>query len=590
MIKVIKRIIPEFVSAAVIYIMMFFSAIPQLGSFLEQDIFWIFINWLIVLAVIQLFCFLTGKLWISLLVTSVGSFIWSIADYYTVLYHGAPLFFSEYANARTAFDVMGSYSFAIDSDVIKEIAGFVVLLGITFLTFLMEKKKGKEKDKSPFLKRGMSLVFALVGMGIALFVTMGPLEIKPENVMGWSWNYGVKNYGILVCSIEDADNLLSNPYKIPEEYSAEALDGICAEKTSSDEVYPNIIVILNETFFDLEKVYDVEPDVNVLEDFYNIENAQYGYAYVGGGTNNAEYALLTSNSVYLLNVTVPFNYVDFNESTENIVTYIEKLGYSTTGMHCGEKENYRRNIAYPLLGFDNIYLGKDSFKYHNRYYKREWLDSDNYKDMLERFDEDDSSRKFMFLLTYQNHGGYNQNDASCDTVHVKNGYDETTTGYLNEYLTSLKMSADAFVELTETLKDAPPAVVVMVGDHEPSFAGSFPLKASAIELDRSMVPYVIWTNYKEVPSKYSGPASMEDLMPMIAELADLPLSAYYEKILSVHESVPVRSGSGELIDKNGILSEYSKESEYYKLLNEYYCMEYNALVGGDDYKDALFTP
>lgn len=594
LVNALKMIIPEFAAAGAVYVMMFFSALPQLELFFGQDYFWIAVNCLIILAIIQLFYCLIGKLWISMLTVSTAAFIWSIADYYTTLYHGGPLFFSEYANAGTAFDVIGAYSFAIDGDVIKILAVFAVILGIVFLTFRVERNNQILAAGRPIRRRLISLACGAVAMGFVAFVTLGPFDIKPESTMGWSWKPGVEQYGLLVCGIEDLDSMLYDTYKVPEGYSAEALQDVGYSKPGTSEEYPNIIVILNETFFDLEKIYEVHPDINVLEDFYNIENAQFGYAVVGGGTNNAEFAMLTSNSVYMLNVSVPFNYIDFNECTENIVHYMEKLNYTTTGMHCGSKENYRRNSTYPQLGFDNIYLGKDAFRYYNKNGKRGWLDSDNYKDMLERLNEAGPGPQFMFLLTYQNHGGYDQNDADLDTVHVSDNYDDTMTGYLNEYLSSLKLSVDAFVELTQTLKDAGPTIVVMAGDHEPAFACDLQRNASSeaefAEMGCAMVPYVIWTNYKEVPEEYGGLASMEDLVPMAAELAGLPVSAYYGKLLEMRESVPVRSSNGRWIDSDGKIGGYSTDPEHYELLNEYYRMEYNALLGGKDYREELFMP
>lgn len=165
--------------------------------------------------------------------------------------------------------------------------------------------------------------------------------IKPEKAIGWSWKDAMSNYGYLTCLVEDFGNTI-NPYMEPEGYNEKVITIKNNSKKSETEVYPDIVLILNESFFDLSVYCDMKTDHNYMEKFYSIDNAVYGYAVtpsIGGGTNNSEYELLTTHSMSLLRSPAPFNYVDLAASDNNIVRYVEGLGYKTYGMHCQNGSN-----------------------------------------------------------------------------------------------------------------------------------------------------------------------------------------------------------------------------------------------------------
>lgn len=577
-------------TSVMIYGMTFYSAIPHVSAFFKHSPFWLLINVVLVFSGMIILQALIGRSWVTTLVASLVTLLWSVANYYTVTYHGSPLFLSEYANLMTALDVAEAYTFDVNKDVIQLIGIFFALLVLSFLARALEKKLPRVVTKSA-KQRIPGMIVGMAGIGILAFIVLGPLRILPKNIMGWSWKAGVQKYGFLVCFLEDAQKGISDPYKMPEGYSAEALSEVAVGRKATTTEYPDLILILNETFYNLEEFYEIHPDVSPMEAFYSVDNAVFGFAASGGGTNDSEYELLTSNSLYLLNSSSPFNNVNLKKQF-SIIEYVEELGYSTVGMHCGQKENYHRNTAYVDLGFDRIYLGPDAFQYQKGNYQRKWLDSENYRDMMDHLEENASTPQFVFLLTYQNHGGYEQNDDSLDTIHSGVDYGKKTS-QLNEFMSSLKLSSDAFLELTESLKDKRPTVVLMVGDHGPNFAGALTLRSAQngyhLELARSLVPYVIWTNYKEIPERCGGIASMEDLMPMMLDVAGLPISPYYNAILELHESVPLRNGNGKYVDANGKEGQYSADSEYYDLMNRYFYLEYNSF-DKEKMKRELFLP
>ena len=81
---------------------------------------------------------------------------------------------------------------------------------------------------------------------------------------------------------------------------------------------------------------------------------------------------------------------------------------------------------------------------------------------------------------------------------------------------------------------------------------------------------------------------MVDLIPMVLKAADIPLSVYYDTILRLHETIPIRTSEGKYVDREFTIGLYNDESEYKKILNEYY-LEYNSLLKDSDYMSSLFA-
>ena len=100
---------------------------------------------------------------------------------------------------------------------------------------------------------------------------------------------------------------MADPIIEPENYSddaavtaaamAEDFPSATAESASTD--YPDIILVLSESFYDFDLVTDLQADTEVMPVTKNLPNAVYGHTispHVGGGTNSSEYEMLSSNS------------------------------------------------------------------------------------------------------------------------------------------------------------------------------------------------------------------------------------------------------------------------------------------------------
>lgn len=545
----------------------------------------------ILLSVGLLFClngviaWAVGRWWIALFIGSVIVSIVSIVNHYVILFHGAPFVYSELVNALTAKNVLSGFSIPITNEVICLSAMLALEILLAMLTRRVRLVQPAEDRRKYWLKKGAYLALLVVAV---CWIYHNNVEVA----ILWSWEPAVEQYGYICYALDDFKSM-QTAYNMPEGYSEDKIEEMGGMSADADLAeYPDVILILNETFYDLEVYTEVDADKEYLDSFFQIENAIHGYAIVPSpmSTNKSEYELLTSNSMYLLNSAAPFNNLDMSGS-QSVVQYFNALGYETWALHAADSANYSRNRAYPALGFDNTLFIEDMHvdQYGNRYI----TDEANYQDLIECY-ESAEGPQFMYLLTFQNHGGYEQNDASYDLVHTTQDFGSYTE-QVNEFLTSVSMSNDAFVSLVEYFENVDrPVIIAMVGDHAPSFIYNIDSYEDMSETERliaqSEVPYIIWANFEIDLEVENEVISMVDIIPLTLKAVGLPMTSYYQYIYDMQNVIPVRTSYGTYIDAENNIGVYGQDSDYYEILSSYYYMEYNNIKRGYDYIEDLFVP
>ena len=577
------------VSAIAAQIQLQYSCIPHFQQFANVDMLFFAVNTLAILLVVFLLQLLLKKE-LAMMIIAITSTLWSLINYFVTMFHGSPLFFSEFVNLFTAFDVVSGYHFGID----KNVAVLLVLSLVQFICAFLAWKIGK---KNVQVKKKSGLLAVYLSMAASVVFVYTNTDLKPTSTMTGSWMYGVNDYGYICCLFEDVDRRINSITK-PEGYTLELLmkEDIAVPESEESGFDPDIIIILNETFYDLRVYADIETDSDFLSDFYGIENVNYGYSIqpeLCGGTNNTEFELLTSNSMMLLPITAPFTYLRFSSEKNSFADCLRARGYSTVAMHCGKKTNYARNRVYPMIGFDDCLLGNEQFTF-KKYGNRPWLDSDNYSDLIDYYNKMGDAPRFIYMLTLQNHGGWDQNESENDIIHCITDLGENSE-LLNEYLSSLKKSGEAFEKLVSYYKTIDrPVLIFMTGDHAPSFLLDLPAKDSLSEQDirlySHMVPYAAWANFDYNWSEDDLYLTTTDIVPMIKKWIGIPLSAYDKALLEMHNVAPCRLVSGDYwtIDLQPGHYQPNKNDRVSSAIRKYLYMEYNLLKGGDSFRGDLF--
>lgn len=554
-----------------------------------------------------------GRWWLSTALSGAVFTIIALINYYTRDLHGSALMPQDILNLGTAAEVMGSYTLKITHDVIKIALLFLPILAIAFVQRRLCKGAPK---RASWPARGVRVA----GSALCVFLVMffgyfGPVTIKPKTTYGWAWQNTYYTYGYLAGTIE-ATSLMADPIIEPEGYSdaaaveafakADGYTGPATAETAQD--YPDVVLILSESFYDFDLVTDLQADTDIMPVTKNLPNSVYGHTispHVGGGTNLTEYEMLTSNSLILMPSITPFNWLNLYNAN-SVVSYLKGLGYSTMAAHPYTNSNYQRDSAWLALGFDETHF-EDDFPTQDRYGDRPYqTDSATYKDwekLYEAMPED--KPRFSFLVSIQSHGDYDMNDASLDIVHAATDYGEYDE-LMDEYLSCIKMTDAAVQELCDYFtaqyeKTGRKVIVAMAGDHAPSFVTHVADPSFAagndLELLERSTPFFIWANY---PLEHTDAAvsttdplnrmDMVTLTPTLLQQAGLPLSDYYKYLLEMKQNTPVVTAANDYMKADGTTAKYGVDPALDAWVKGYLNLEYNNIGAHAKRDQSIFTP
>lgn len=276
---------------------------------------------------------------------------------------------------------------------------------------------------------------------------------------------------------------------------------VCAAEAKEQ---PNIVVILSESFADeawLRSYIDLDRE---LMPFYNrlIETCEHGRLYVpklGGGTSETEFEVLTGlRSQYVINP-----YSMGLPPLNSLASVLRQKGYAATAIHWFTGVYYNRYNNLRMLGFDSFFTTDTTdapFEKKGMYVS----DQEHYRAVLRRL-EATEERDFIFCLTMQNHGAYDDED-----FREKYGAEPPFSGemsehsrtVLNNYCWLLEQSDAALASLiTELERAEEPTLVVFFGDHIPPLGTDVYEETgiSATGDEGHLTPYFIWSNRGNAP-------------------------------------------------------------------------------------------
>jgi len=557
---------------------------------LLNGIFYTVINILTIFTLQSAVFIFVRRRWIAAIATSIPLTLLSIANYYTLMFRNSPISTQDIHNFGTTLSVIDSYSFPLTAYVLGILVFFALQIAVTIQLYKHEKDIVRS-FRSSLLKASGTLLFCL---GFLHLVYFAENPVKPRNTFVWSWEDSYYRYGYAASSIEVFQNSL-NMIDMPDGYSSEELKNTPQTKSAkqTDNKTPDIILILNETFYDLRDLIDVETDTSPMPFIDSLKHkGKAVVAGTGGGTNKSEYELLTSNSLQLMPAITPFNYLNF-DNANSIVSYLEGLGYATWGAHCAEALNYERGIVYPKLGFDNVLFREDFEvsgevgKYGQRPYA---TDEFCYDKMLEAYENMGDAPRFQYMLTIQNHGGWDLNPPEEDCIKVLSDHGDYTDD-ISEFMSCIQKTDEAFKAFTEYFEKSDRDVIIcMVGDHAPSFAVEL---FDEIDLDTTFAlrstPYVMWANF-DIDHVAPKELSMPFIVPTMLDAANVTLSPYFSHILNISKNAPVVTAFNLFKDNSGKVFNYTDETEFSEDIDIYFDMVYNNVAETENRINEIFTP
>ena len=566
----------------------------------EMGFFFAFWNILTIFAVFAVLWAFLGNARRAGIIGTILFAIWGISNYFTVSFRGIPITPGDLMSAGTALNVLGNYSIELNMSLTSIFV--LIVLEVLLLFRIPAKTDNKMKTRKGLTQREAVILCIVLFFWQGYFGGLAPLDLT---TLEWDWKVGYYPQGYTAVSIAKIQKLF---IQSPAGYTATEVQMLCEKEQermaavqTDPDFRPNIILILNESWFDWRQVTEFETDQPVMPFIDNLENCIKGFAVEPancGGTSLSEYELLTSNSLSMMPETTPFTQRNLNGSY-SVASYLNDLGYTTTALHPGAARNYNRSVVYPQIGFDRIAFAEDGI-WEDASCLRTYISDDSAFGVIKMlFDEKEADTPVLiYLLTMQNHGSYEMTVKNGGVhlltdayeINVESGFDQCK-GAAEEYLSLIRHTDAAFEGLTGYFKScSEPTLICMVGDHGPAFGTEVESPYEGYEWSQRQrgTPFVIWANYP-IESYDAGYTGMVQLVPLLIKTAGLPLSVYYQTILDLGEQYPAIN-AGFYQDRNGNFGSYSytKEIPQNEQLKQYFYFEYNSLLSPKNRLEKIF--
>ncbi len=333
--------------------------------------------------------------------------------------------------------------------------------------------------------------------------------------------------------------------KVPKNYK----NGISDEflkyvESSQPDKKPNIIIIMNESFFNINEVNNLKLSKNPLENFEKFKKEYTSgnviSPLIGGGTCQPEYEVLTGNSVFFTNK-FRIAFIEFFKYTDKVFEGLPKvlknLHYSSVFIHPFNKEFYNRDIVYSSLGFERILDIKD---FENPTLTRNFIsDLDCYEKLIFEYENKNRLRPFFAkVVTMQNHPGYLSGE-KFDKHNIQVLNEDITKKekiMLENYSNQLKESDNALKYLLDYFKEKNDTIILFFGDHQPSDNIGFSSITKRNNFELSKTPFLIWDNFN-LEKRFYENISPSFLPSILLDMANIKSDKYFNYLFNKLDSI-----------------------------------------------------
>lgn len=527
----------------------------------------------------------TGKGKSSIAATMILFTILGTANTYVYSFRAVMLEPLDFMSIRTAWNVAANYSLFPIPVAIVEIWCVIII----FTMLLWRENLQLERT---VIKR-MRRISVGAGLILTVILTVYMLNLQTEH---WQSNGAVLNgyYLDFFAKIKEIR------VREPDDYQIEELKLLSEQYKDSSMKGdpPHIIVVMDESFADLNVVGELKTNIDVAPYISNLrENTITGYALAsvfGGNTANSEWEFLTGNSMaWLPTNTIPYQQY-MKEDSYSVVSYLkQQYDYECIAMHPFYSSGWNRTSAYSCLGFDD-WMFLEDFP-GQKLWRAYVTDEELFEEMIRVFEEKKENPLFLFGITMQNHGGYGYvGDHYENTVYLKDAPGQYPKA--EQYLSCIHETDQAVEMLVEYFKKVEEdVVIVFFGDHFPNLESEFYEELNEGTFDsleeqqnRYKVPFFVWANY-DIEERTVECTSINYLSNFMYEAAGISLPPYGQFLNDLQKSVPAMNANGFYSASRASFCEYEgQNADEEKWLSLYEQLQYNAVFDTDNRLSAFF--
>lgn len=448
--------------------------------FFPFSFLWVFFSLIFLILFFILLLGITGNSSFSYIILFVVFFVLCVINQLKILYTGEPIFFSDFKFLNSSSNflnfVHGSLISNLFSIIVQLFLFFIVLFILSILSFKVKICLNSLKQRIICLVCSVFLIFILFFPFSWCKSFYKSFFFANENKFDFSHSttyvslygsYGIIGgmyYQLIDSRFEEPDNY--NPLKLNK-----ILDDveICSNKSVGT---PNIIVILSESFFDVDLLKEnISFDKKITSNFQYLKNKGYLVNVIspsyGGLTANVTYELLSGgNMSYFDSGYVPFMQYYNNKNSFNspsIVRDLSNNGYYSQ-IILGE-DSYNSSNVFNMLGFNSykkLTLNEDNVK-------GDYVSDDYIADLIIDHLKEGRNKDFYMVETMQSHMEYLVSKYSNYDISIKDSElslidSDVLLSYAQGIYDADKMLRKVYDAIMEVDEDT---IVVFFGDHLP---------------------------------------------------------------------------------------------------------------------------
>ena len=510
------------------------------------------------------------RLSVSCIVLGVMSFAVSLASYLKFQVTGEYMYPWDFQQAGN----VGTLTDYINTVIPREFVYLFVLLAVTALIVLISRVSVPVR----WIIR--------VPTGIIIVLVICLTYSQPANASKLAADFGMDFFdGALQESNYVSNgfvgaftlNILSSSTEEPDGYSEDAISSImdrCEAATASDDFNsPDIILILQESFWDINKLPGCEFTRDPIENFHEITSrdgvysGQFFTTAFGGGTVRPEFEVLTGLTTdYLPGGSIPYQYL--SSSTDSYVMHLKSLGYSTLALHPYLSTFYMRSTKYPLIGFDGTYFSDELLAIEDVEckYRGSNISDETFVQYIEYFLEENDSPLFIFGISMEGHQPYPNKftDEEFDIRVTNSQLNDELLNTVNQYTQCVADADRSIAELVSYIDNRDrDTILVVFGDHAPTLGANLAAYRATefVPTDRAFnqeereamysTPFLVYSNFELQDSDIlkagtDNSVASYNLLNGVMELIGAPRTEFMSFLADFYSASPnynVRIGS-----------------------------------------------
>lgn len=497
----------------------------------------------------------------------------------------------------------------VASKVKLEIQPPVIITAIIFIavcTALFFVKLPHQKTIKLRLIVSLSLFAVLNVMFYGVFLNKYATEAIGIYSDMWMQDRYYKNHGVITGFLTNLQALQINK---PDGYSKEAVEELQMQidtnakkhkpvyntiTKAETEKTPNIIYLMNESFWDVTRLNGFEFDRQLTPNLTQLkEEAAHGYCYspsFGGGTCDVEFEALTGFSVENLPSGAKPYQQHVTQDMFSLPQYLKnEKGYQTLAIHGYFRKFWSRNTAYPRLGIDK-FIAMENFINPDK--RRGYIsDMEMTNTIIENLDANISKGPmFIHAVTMQNHTTYDKSNYPQDEIvqitQYPDGMSQQTLNQLSDFATGVYEADAALGALVNHLRQLnEPVILVFWGDHFNPVGKGYELyeKTGFIEKGAGAsspklheTDLLIWSNYAQQKVDLGTIASY-NISPVVTELYGLEQPSMFKYLSQQLSVIKARTKGITVNTDNSKAEELTPEQQ--TAVDNHWLLQYDLMFG-----------